>query len=243
MDVGGDQCRALQHPSVYDSASEWNALKRSLCVCHDALESILSSASPELGDSRKGLNEDLGGPSDPSIAVNELRTRVAFQLKEAERICSRMSQLCKADPIRAAQLERLDDLNTGYSIRARQICTNLAERIERQRLLASFSAGDSSTTDTAPDEQGQLLREKSSIHTAVTLLDQTITQGRDAVASLARQRNVLNNFKAKVSGYTQSFSRIRSVMSRIRRTRLKHSLVLAFVVGVCLLFTLWSSVG
>lgn len=235
----------LLSTNVFNPSSEWQTLKHALCSCHDALEYTLASAcstSQDASESKQAGGTVLEGALESTelLAVQDLRRRTSELLSEAQRLTTEMGRLCHGDPVRRAQLERLDAQTAGYTVRARQACNRMTEVIERKKLLTNCFKDNNSIH---MDEQGQLLREKSVIHASVTLLDQTLSEGREALASLGRQRSALKNFNVMVGRYTQRFPHIHSALMSIRHVRLKQSFILVCVVGSCLLLTLWRIAG
>jgi len=84
-----------------------------------------------------------------------------------------------------------------------------------------------------------LLRERSEIQTALSIADESIQSAAQSLSALQRQQNVvLSSISRRVSQLGVRFPKLNQLMSRINMYKRRDAFIMAFVVSVCIFFTL-----
>lgn len=91
--------------------------------------------------------------------------------------------------------------------------------------------GDSSAS-------GQLLRERQTIHSSTSKVDDVIGQAQATAAALVNQRAIFANVANNLSAIGNRFPVINNMLAAIKRKKNKDNIILAVVVALCTGFTL-----
>lgn len=220
------------------SLKPWDTLRKSLRAVHDSIDSRLTEIQ-NITKITTSLNEETN-------IMNELSTtRKSIQddLRQASRLIDEMASLSAGDPIRSAQLLRLEAVTANYSQEFYQLTQSVEQKIERRKLLQKPAViGNQQDLESVPAiEHQHLLREKDTITSSLDLLSNIISQGRESINSLTRQQDRFLGVSRAIQQFTSRFPALRTILTRIHRARLKQTIVLASVVACGLLFMLWYS--
>lgn len=216
---------------MQNPAKRWETLRRSLRVCHDAIDAGLS----EIQNIAKLSNED-----DVRDQLKEARRSIQDNIKQANQLTDEMTAICGDDPLKSAQLSRLEAVTANYSQEFHQAFQTVEQKIERRKLLRHTVVGNPQDLESGKaEEQRQLMRENDAITSSLDMLSNAIAQGGESINSLTRQQDRFVGVGKTLQQFTQRFPHLRSVMSRIHRAKLKETIILAAIVSCCLLFTVW----
>lgn len=225
-----------------NNAKRWDTLRRSLRVCHDAVDSGLT----ELQNIAKIAATVSPAAPDTDILSELGNTKKSVQenLRQASQIIDEMLRISSGDAIKSAQLSRFEAVTENYSREFQQATQAVEQKVERRKLLARPSILGSPydvESGSINEQQQQLLREKDTITSSLDLLRNVMTQGRESLNSLTRQQDQFVGVNRTLHQLTNKFPSLRSVMSRIHRAKLKQTIVLAVIVASCILFMVWYS--
>ena len=83
-----------------------------------------------------------------------------------------------------------------------------------------------------------LIRERSTVHSSTSAVDDVIGVAQATAAALTSQRGVFGGVASALSGVGSRFGVMRDVLAAIKRKRSKDTMVLSAVVAFCVAFTL-----
>lgn len=224
---------------------QWDTLRRSLRVCHEAIDSGLI----ELQNISKVMfivSSSSGSKEDSVTQLATIKKSIQESLRQATQVTDEMASITEKDPVRSAQVARLEAVTTNYLQEFQQTTQHIDQKIERRKLLTKPTVvGSRSSQDLESghaSEQQQLLREKSSINSSLDTLTNIIAQGRESLTSLTSQHSHFASAGKSLQQLTNRFPVVRNLLSSIHRARVKQTLVLASVVAACLMIVLvWMS--
>lgn len=231
------------------SAKRWDALRRSLRVCHDAIDASLNELHDIQRLAGSAGQRPRGEPAPADVESQTVRTAdvaktIRENLRQANHLVNDLASLSAGDSVKMAQLQRLEAITSNYSKEFEQTYGSITQTLERKRLLKRSRAQQTAIGQATGDlpagavEQHTLLQEKRGIDASMSLLDQAVSIGREALASLGRQRGRLDDTRGLLHQFTNKMPHVRTLMSRIQRAKVKQAVILATVVGLCLLFLL-----
>jgi len=96
---------------------------------------------------------------------------------------------------------------------------------------ASDGMSDSSQTEL-------LMRERSTVHSSTSAVDDVIGAAQATAAALVSQRGIFGGIASNLSGVGSRFGVMHDVLAAIKRKRSKDTMVLSAVVAFCVAFTL-----
>lgn len=145
---------------------------------------------------------------------------------------------------RAHTLSRHRDILTEFTQEYRRVKNNLAAGRDHAALLGrtnddpSFTGVHVHATGSA-SAAGALLRERGTIHSSSTQLEEVIAQAQANLSALTAQRGLFMNIANKLGTVGSKFPAINHLMSAIRRKKSKDTLILSTVVAGCCIFLLY----
>lgn len=110
-----------------------------------------------------------------------------------------------------------------------------ASRGSRGRASASGLSTDG-LSDTSQTEL--LMRERSTVHSSTSAVDDVIGAAQATAAALVSQRGIFGGIASNLSGVGSRFGVVHDVLAAIKRKRSKDTMVLSAVVAFCVAFTL-----
>ena len=101
------------------------------------------------------------------------------------------------------------------------------------------SASGLSTDGLSDSSQTELLmRERSTVHSSTSAVDDVIGAAQATAAALVSQRGIFGGIASNLSGVGSRFGVMHDVLAAIKRKRSKDTMVLSAVVAFCVAFTL-----
>ena len=142
---------------------------------------------------------------------------------------------------RAHTLARHKDVLTEYQHELRRAKNAVQQSRESAELLGSGRAsGGLSSSDHFGDSSAgsQLMRERGTIMSGTSKVDDVIGQAQATAAALVNQREIFQNVNRNLDAIGSRFPMVNNLLQAIRRKRSKDTMVLATVVAICTAFTL-----
>jgi Golgi SNAP receptor complex protein 1 len=134
---------------------------------------------------------------------------------------------------RARHRDILHDFTQEY----RRLSSTVEAARERANLL-----GGASSSSSAPlmggGGTGLLLRERGILDRSHAAVDQVIGQAQGVASSLSGQRQLFDAIDSKVASIGARFPVVNSLLNAIRRRKNRDNMILAGVMGVCMLLIL-----
>lgn len=82
-----------------------------------------------------------------------------------------------------------------------------------------------------------LLREQKATTSSMSTLDETLSVASGSLASMQRKRGLLEGIRTKMGTLHGMFPQVNQVIGKIRRHKQRDAIILAFVIALCLFFT------
>lgn len=141
---------------------------------------------------------------------------------------------------RSHTLARHRDILTDLTQEFRRLDSQLGAARDRAELLAGGSENMPllSVQVHGQSPTGQLLRERTTLSTSTTYVDNMLEQAQSVSRSLLEQRRIFTNVQDKLGVIGEKFPAIGGLLNAIRRRKSKDTLVLSGVIAACLVFTL-----
>ena len=161
-------------------------------------------------------------------------------------------------------LQRLTDVNTAMAgaatggdarshtlARHRDILGEFTQEFKRVKRLVEQDRDHSSLLGGARRSDGvgggefgassagsQLIRERGTIHSSTSKVDDVIGQAQATAAALVQQRGIFQNVAGNLGDIGSRFGVLNNMLVAIKRKRNKDTIILSGVVAVCTAFTL-----
>ena len=142
---------------------------------------------------------------------------------------------------RAHTLARHKDILAEYQHELRRAKNAVQQSRESAELLGGGRAsGGLSSSDHFGDSSAgsQLMRERGTIMSGTSKVDDVIGQAQATAAALVNQREIFQNVNRNLDAIGSRFPMVNNLLQAIRRKRSKDTMVLATVVAICTAFTL-----
>ncbi|MEW5297260.1 MAG: hypothetical protein WDW36_000483 [Sanguina aurantia] len=140
---------------------------------------------------------------------------------------------------RAHTMARHKDVLLEFTQEFRKVNSTLGATRDRVQLLAG--AGDSSLHGIQVQGQsstGALLRERGTIASSTSAVDEILAQAHTVSSNLLDQRRIFGNITDRLLTLGSRFPVVNGLLNAIRRKKSKDTLVLTAVIAGCVLFTL-----
>jgi Golgi SNAP receptor complex protein 1 len=138
---------------------------------------------------------------------------------------------------RAHTLARHRDILHDFTQEYRRLSSIVGAARERADLLGGAS-GSSSAPLMGGGGTGLLLRERGILDRSHAAVDQVIGQAQGVASSLSGQRQLFDAIDSKVASIGARFPVVNSLLNAIRRRKNRDNMILAGVMGVCMLLIL-----
>ncbi|KAL6762559.1 Qb-snare protein, Gos1/GS28-family [Haematococcus lacustris] len=139
---------------------------------------------------------------------------------------------------RSHTLARHRDILQEFTQEFRRLNSTLGAAKDRVQLLAgSHDSGHIGLTMQG-SSTGALLRERATIQSSTSAIDEVLSQSQSVSTNLVEQRRLLDNVTDKVLQVGSRFPVVNSLLNAIRRKKSKDTLVLGAVIAACILFTI-----
>lgn len=139
---------------------------------------------------------------------------------------------------RSHTLARHRDILQDFTQEFRRLNSTLGAARDRVQLLASSSDSPHIGVTMAASSTGALLRERATIQSSTSAIDDVISQAQSVSTSLLDQRKLFDSVTDKLLQVGSRFPVVNSLLNAIRRKKSKDTLVLGGVIAACVLFTL-----
>ena len=142
---------------------------------------------------------------------------------------------------RAHTLARHKDIYAEYQSELRRAKNAVQQSRESAELLGSgrVSGGLNGNDHFGDSSAGsQLMRERGTIMSSTSKVDDVIGQAQATAAALVNQRGIFQNVNRNLDAIGGRFPMVNNLLTAIRRKRSKDTMVLATVVAICTAFTL-----
>ena len=141
---------------------------------------------------------------------------------------------------RAHTLARHKDIYAEYQSELRRAKNAVQQSRESAELLGSgrVSGGLNGGGDHFGDSSAgsQLMRERGTIMSSTSKVDDVIGQAQATAAALVNQREIFQNVNRNLDAIGSRFPMVNNLLQAIRRKRSKDTMVLATVVAICTAF-------
>lgn len=201
---------------------QWEALKQEARRCEKELGKKLHELGRVLGDERT---------EDPRPRLVKL---VEALLGQMEAAVDAMEKQVEGSAQRQHAVGRTRAICDDYRAEFQRTKRAVDAAMSRRSLLAPADRH----RETHASEVDALLREESSLHSAVRGTDQLIDVASATGASLAAQRSIFASSKHKTTSIAGQMPSLSGIIRQIKRYKQRDTLVLALVVGLCLFLTL-----
>jgi len=138
---------------------------------------------------------------------------------------------------RSHTLARHRDILQEFTQEFRRLNSTLGAARDRVQLMAGSSEGHIGLT-MGGSSTGALLRERATISSSTSAVDEILSQAQSVTTSLLDQRRVFDNVTDKLLQVGSRFPVVNSLLNAIRRKKSKDTLVLSAVIAACVLFTI-----
>ena len=147
---------------------------------------------------------------------------------------------------RSYTLARHRDVLGEFTSEFKRVRDAVSTSRDRDALLGGASATRSarsasglSTDGLSDSSQTELLmRERSTVHSSTSAVDDVIGAAQATAAALVSQRGIFGGIASNLSGVGSRFGVMHDVLAAIKRKRSKDTMVLSAVVAFCFAFTL-----
>lgn len=148
---------------------------------------------------------------------------------------------------RSYTLARHRDVLGEFTSEFKRVRDAVSTSRDRDALLGGASRGSRggrsasglSTDGLSDTSQTELLmRERSTVHSSTSAVDDVIGAAQATAAALVSQRGIFGGIASNLSGVGSRFGVMHDVLAAIKRKRSKDTMVLSAVVAFCVAFTL-----
>ena len=144
---------------------------------------------------------------------------------------------------RSYTLARHRDVLGEFASEFKRVRAAVLTSLDRDALLggraATRGSGGAAADGLSDSSQMELLmRERSTVHSSTSAVDDVIGAAQATAAALVSQRGIFGGIAGNLSGVGSRFGVMHDVLAAIKRKRSKDTLVLSAVVAFCVAFTL-----
>lgn len=141
---------------------------------------------------------------------------------------------------RSYTLARHKDILGEFTSEFKRVGDSISTSRDRDLLLGGRSRSDSSGMGNSDGTQADmLLRERSTVHSSTSAVDDVIGAAQATAAALVSQRGLFSNVASNLSnGIGNRFGVMQNLLVAIKRKKNKDTMILSAVIGLCTAFTL-----
>mmetsp|Transcript_44722 Transcript_44722/g.100403 ORF Transcript_44722/g.100403 Transcript_44722/m.100403 type:complete len:232 (-) Transcript_44722:81-776(-) len=216
----------------------WESLKAKA----KALKSELDAKMQELGRLNQRLSSTSQATPGDRVASLDGQIQLVVELREgAERGLAELQEASEAlarvasTSAQAAQAARFRETQQEMSRDFKRVVQSIDHQYQHARLLPKARA-QRGTPDEA--EEG-LLKERSGLHSSLSMADEVIGQARETHDMLVGQRRTLGNVHGKVGTLDSILPSIDKLIDKISDRKTKERVVLSITIASCCFFTIW----
>ena len=179
-----------------------------------------------------------GGLAGLEHGVDDREAEMERLLQRLSAVHGAMGKRVGPGDARSHTLARHRDILTEYSQEFRRLQVMYGAASDRAALLRG--ADDSPLLGAqAQGGANALLRERGSIQSASTALDQVMGQAQAVASNLSSQKRLFGNMGTKLATVGAQFPVVNSLLTSIRRRKSKDTIVLTSVIFVCTILLLF----
>lgn len=139
---------------------------------------------------------------------------------------------------RSHTLARHRDILQEFTQEFRRLNSSLGAARDRVQLMAGSADTSPLLSVQIQGSSGALLRERATIQSSTSAVDEVLAQASTVSTNLMEQRRIFDNVTDKVLAVGARFPLVNGLLNAIRRKKSKDTLVLSGVIAACLLFTI-----
>eukprot|EP00270_Netrium_digitus_P005483 TRINITY_DN17284_c0_g1_i1.p1 TRINITY_DN17284_c0_g1~~TRINITY_DN17284_c0_g1_i1.p1 ORF type:complete len:245 (+),score=60.61 TRINITY_DN17284_c0_g1_i1:50-784(+) len=232
------------------SNRRWEELRKEARKLESEIDQRLASYS-KLGVSAYN-SSTLAIPSSGDAVEAEHRAaeieQLLRQLAEVNESMADHVQKQNASEFLSHTLARHSNILLEFTQEFRRTRSKVSSSLEHSLLLGSSESSRGGSTDHSSHGFGlessdgsnlqALLRERGSIHNALSQADEVIAQAHATSSSLNLQRTIFSDIFSKVTTLGTKFPLLNSLLTNIRRKKSKDTIILSAVIAGCSLFLL-----
>lgn len=165
--------------------------------------------------------------------------QIQAALAELRKCVAAMSAIVQESPTTAtaAVLQKYRDVVAD----AESEYKRRAEAAQKMRDRDALFKGANEDIEAGDDESlDPLLRERKSIGGALRGVADSMAQGLEARAALARQRQTLTGSSSTMTGMMEALPSVNDVISAMQRQQTRHNAVVGTTMGACACFLIWA---
>lgn len=229
--------------------SKWNVILQRSKFLESRLEGYVSKFSSISQKINADLLCDEENPlmDDHNSEEQELRNDIEKDLNELATSISDMKK-CNIDNnnssssglgskhMQDALIKRYSEIHYDYTNEFRNTLTAINRKRESMEL---FNSSKKSNNDEQDSSVAKLLRERSGIAASMKSINDVIAQAFDTKNALSSQRSTLSNARGGLSSLAASVPGIGGLIDGIQRKKNKDNIILAIVIAILVIFTLW----
>ncbi len=229
--------------------SNWNVILQRSKFLESRLEGYVSKFSSISQKINADLLCDEENPliDGHSSEEQELRNDIEKDLNELATCISDMKK-CNNDNnnssssghgskhMQDALIKRYSEIHYDYTNEFRNTLTAINRKRESMEL---FNSSKKSNNDGQDSSVAKLLRERSGIAASMKSINNVIAQAFDTRNALSSQRSTLSNAKGGLSSLAANVPGIGGLIDSIQRKKNKDNIILALVIAILVIFTLW----
>mmetsp|Transcript_33895 Transcript_33895/g.83134 ORF Transcript_33895/g.83134 Transcript_33895/m.83134 type:complete len:243 (-) Transcript_33895:141-869(-) len=219
-------------------AGAWEELRREARKLEGEVDGKLANYAKFASGPAFGM-----GVSDALLAGDSLDATAA----DIEGLLQRLNDVNEAmsgavaggDAARSHTLARHRDILLEFTQEFRRVKNNVTQSREHAMLLGGRSGGGGGGAEQfgGSSAGSQLIRERSTIHSSTSKVDEVISQAQATAAALVDQRGIFMNVANNLGSIASRFPVVNNMLTAIKRKKSKDTMILSAVVAICTAFT------
>lgn len=133
-------------------------------------------------------------------------------------------------------LARHKDILHDFTQEFRRLSSIASAARDRADLLGGMGPGSSGANP--GNATGLLLRERSMVDRSNAAIDSVVAQAYGVASNLTQQKQLFDTIDSKLSSVGAKFPVVNSVLNAVRRRKNRDTVILASVMGLCMLLIL-----
>ncbi|CAI4228907.1 unnamed protein product [Auanema sp. JU1783] len=134
-------------------------------------------------------------------------------------------------------LRRHREILRDYGIEFRRAKDNVFQQLQRDSLLASSNEG--SCLNNRMKTSDLYLKESEHISSCAILLDEQMEIAMTTKENLTRQSNSMRGITKKMRDISHKYPMLNNIMQKIQHKKKKDTVIMAVVISLCLIFTIY----
>lgn len=185
--------------------------------------------------------------------VEKLGTEIADLIEELAKVNTEMSDFAASGGMTGQSaaihhtLQRHAEILQDYRQEFRKTAANITSILDREDLLSSVHSEISDFRNKDKSGKGSrmesLIKESEHARNSERMIDEQINIALETRESLVNQREALKLVQKKLNDLTSRFPIINNLVNKINLRKRRDTIILGCVVGLCLVFLIWWSMG